>query len=399
MPTVKLTQTVVKTATCEADKNKTEFTDSSCKGLVLEVRRSGGKTYYVRYTDNRGRHRQHRIGDAMVIQLAKAKQKANELRAQIALGNDPAEEKAIRRQVPTFTAFIEERYIPYIKGYKKAWQADDSYLRNHILPFFNKKYLDEITKHDVIAFHHGLRAKGYAIGTCNRMLILLRYALNLAVRWEIPGMTVNPTKDVPLFENHNHKERYLSQKEAKRLFEAVRQSDNPMLQFIVPMLILTGARKREVLDSKWEDFDIERMQWRIPMSKTGRPRYIPLSDGVITLLKSIPRKPGVPWVFANPKTGLPYVSIFNSWNTARKTARLKDVRMHDLRHSFASFLVNAGRSLYEVQKILGHTQVKTTQRYAHLAQETLLDATNAVAGILSEAMPIGRPVPALPPAA
>jgi site-specific recombinase XerD len=104
-------------------------------------------------------------------------------------------------------------------------------------------------------------------------------------------------------------------------------------------------------------------------------------------------------VFANPKTGRPYVSIYNSWDTARKVAGLKDVRMHDLRHSFASFLVNAGRSLYEVQKILGHTQVKTTQRYAHLAQETLLDATNAVAGLLGDAMTTVKPVPALLPAA
>ncbi len=315
------------------------------------------------------------------------------------MGGDPLSERIAIRQIPTFTAFIEERYLPYIKGYKKAWKADGSYLRNHLLPFFGKKHLDQITKHDVIAFHHGLRAKGYAIGTCNRCLILIRYALNLAIRWEVPGIRENVAKAAPLFEDHNHKERYLSQEEAKRLFDAVRQSDNPMLQYIVPMLILTGARKREVLDSRWEDFDIGRMQWRIPMSKTGRPRYIPLSDGVIALLKTVPRKPGVPYVFPNPKTDLPYVSIYNSWDTARGVAGLKDVRMHDLRHSFASFLVNAGRSLYEVQKILGHTQVKTTQRYAHLAQETLLDATNVVAGILGDAMTVGKPVAALPPAA
>ena len=399
MPKAHLTQKFVSECTCPQSKKKIDFFDQDVQGLVLEVRATGGKTYYIRYRNERGTTRQQKLGDASTITLAQARKKAKQHKAEVTLGADPLSERNALRQVPTFTAFIEERYMPYIKGYKKAWKADDSYLRNHLLPFFNKKHLDEITKHDVIAFHHGLRAKGYAIGTCNRCLILLRYALNLAIRWEIPGITENVAKAAPLFEDHNHKERYLSQEEAKRLFEAVRQSDNPMLQYIVPMLILTGARKREVLDSKWEDFDIGRMQWRIPMSKTGRPRYIPLSDGAITLLQAIPRKPGVPWVFANPKTGLPYVSIFNSWNTARKEAGLKDVRMHDLRHSFASFLVNAGRSLYEVQKILGHTQVKTTQRYAHLAQETLLDATNAVAGMLGDAIPVVKPVPALPPAA
>ena len=106
---------------------------------------------------------------------------------------------------------------------------------------------------------------------------------------------------------------------------------------------------------------------------------MPLSTGALHLLASIPRREGCPWAFANPKTGKPYVSFYISWNTARNKAGLADVRIHDLRHSFASFLVNAGRSLYEVQKILGHTQVKTTQRYAHLSQGTLIDAADEVA--------------------
>ena len=229
----------------------------------------------------------------------------------------------------------------------------------------------------MIAFHHGMRAKGYALGTCNRCLILLRYALNLVVRWEIPGVTSNPTKDVALFEDPNKKERFLSQAEAQLLYQAVCKSENQMLKFIIPMLILTGARKREVLDAKWEDFDLLHCQWRIPFTKSGKPRHVPLSDGVLQLLSTIKRDPDCPWVFPNPKTHKPYVSFFYSWDTARKLAGLADVRIHDLRHSFASFLVNAGRSLYEVQKILGHTQVKTTQRYAHLAQGTLIDAANS----------------------
>jgi len=150
-----------------------------------------------------------------------------------------------------------------------------------------------------------------------------------------------------------------------------------MLQYIVPMLILTGARKREVLDAKWTEFDMAHKQWRVSVTKAGKPRYIPLSDGVLQMLATMPHNDS-PWIFPNPKTHKPYVSIFCCWNTARKLAGMPDVRMHDLRHSFASFLVNAGRSLYEVQKILGHTQIKTTQRYAHLSQDTLVDAANMV---------------------
>jgi integrase len=372
-----LTPQFVKNITCTQDKKKDDFFDTDCKGLLLEVRASGGKTWYMRYLDERGKTHQFRLADERDITLAQARKQADKLRNQIALGFDPAAEKAILRAVPTFADFMADRYMPYVKGYKRSWMSDDSYLRNHLLPAFGKKHLDEITKHDVIAFHHGLRAKGYALGTCNRCLIMLRYAMNLAVRWEIPGVKVNPTHDVPLFEDHNGMERYLSQDEAQRLYDSVQKSENTMLQYIIPMLILTGARKREVLDSKWEDFDLVRRQWKIPTTKAGKPRYVPLSDGVLQLLAAVPHDDKCPWIFANPRSHQPYVSIFYSWDTARKRAGLADVRIHDLRHSFASFLVNAGRSLYEVQKILGHTQVKTTQRYAHLSQDTLIDAANS----------------------
>ena len=179
---------------------------------------------------------------------------------------------------------------------------------------------------------------------------------------------------------------YLSEDEARRLYESVCQSQNKMLQCIVPMLILTGARKREVLDARWQDFDFERRLWRIPTTKAGKPRHVPLSDGVLSLLTTMPKNLKSDYVFANPETNKPYVSIFCSWNTARIKAGLSDVRVHDLRHSFASLLINSGRSLYEVQKLLGHTQIKTTQRYAHLAPETLLAASNAATQAVGSVM-------------
>src|SRR5690606_1011763 len=126
--------------------------------------------------------------------------------------------------------------------------------------------------------------------------------------------------------------------EAGRLYAALQQSESTMLKHIVPMLILTGARKREVLDAKWCDFDLTKRLWRIPISKSGKARYVPLSDGVLALLAHVPQIEDCEWVFANPDTRKPFVSIFHSWNTARKRASLPEVRIHDLRHSFASFL-------------------------------------------------------------
>nr|WP_238147475.1 site-specific integrase [Limnohabitans sp. Rim28] len=291
--------------------------------------------------------------------------------------------------------------MPFIMSYKRSWDTDASILKNHLLPRFGKRYMDEITRQDIVKIHGDRKASGAAAGSANRLLIMMRYIFNLALKWEVPGIKTNPCKGIPLMEENNKMERYLSVEEAQRLYEAVCKSENTMLKFIVPMLILTGARKREVLDARWEDFDLGRRAWRIPISKSGKARHVPLSDGALTLLATMPRKTDCEWAFANPETGKPYVSIYYAWNTARKSIGLSDVRMHDLRHSFASLLINSGRTLYEVQHILGHTQVKTTQRYAHLSQDTLLAAANSATTALGAAMmpPVMlAPVSALPAA-
>ena len=378
MPTVNLSPQVVKDASCPKDKRKCDLFDSNCKGLMLEIRATGGKTYYLRYQDTRGRTRQLRLALEQDVTLLQARKLAEKKRNLIALGTDPCEEKEQAKKVPIFAAFIEDQYLPYVKSYKRSWDTDVSLLKNHLLPRFSAKYMDEITRQDIVKMHSERKASGAAAGSANRLLIMMRYIFNLAVRWEVPGIKANPTKGVPLMEENNKKERYLSVDEAQRLYDAVCKSQNTMLQYIVPMLILTGARKREVLDAKWEDFDFARRIWCIPMSKSGKARRVPLSDGALNILSTIPRDMKCEWTFPNPDTKKPFVSIFCAWDTARKSVDLGDVRVHDLRHSHASFLVNAGRTLYEVQHILGHTQVKTTQRYAHLSQETLLDATNSV---------------------
>lgn len=386
MPKLQLTPSLVSNAHCPADRKRLDMFDIQTKGLVLEVRESGGKTYYLRYQNQRGRTRQLRLADAKDVSLSQARALADKARNKIAMGEDPCDEKAVLRKVPTFGQFVADQYLPYVKTYKRSWDTDISLLKNHLLPRFENRYLDTIVRQDIIKMHHDRRASGAAAGSANRLLIMMRYIFNLAIRWDAPGIKANPCAGVPLLEVNNKKERYLSVDEAQRLYEAVRASENTMLQYIVPMLILTGARKREVLDAQWQDFDLARRIWRIPMSKSGKSRYVPLGDGAMTVLSTMPRSMKCEWAFANPQTNKPFVSVFCAWNTARKNAGLADVRMHDLRHSFASLLVNSGRTLYEVQQILGHTQVKTTQRYAHLSQDTLLDAANAATRAVGSVM-------------
>lgn len=376
----------------QVSERRCSMSDVKVRGLQLERLRTGVGKWRLRSEDEDGRGRScTTLGDAPLFSLAEARALAEKAKKQIAMGDHPAAKKALQRQVPTLSTFILEKYLPFVKGYKRSWKCDQGLLRKHIEPIWGKRYLDQITKADVIALMAKHRTT-HAPGSCNRLLILLRYVFSCAIKWEIPTINKNPTAGIPLMKEDNVKERYLSTEEAQRLYEVLTRSDNVMLQYIIPMLILTGARKREVLDARWEDFDYERRLWRIHTTKLGRPRFVPMSDGVINLLESVPRH-DCEWAFPNPKTLKPYVSIFYAWDTARREAGLDDVRIHDLRHSYASFLVNAGRSLYEVQRLLGHTQIKTTQRYAHLSHDTLLDATNAASRAIGGlVMPLTPPI-------
>lgn len=287
---------------------------------------------------------------------------------------------------PTLMEFIERTYLPYARANKKSWQTDVSLLRTHLLPQFGPVMMSEVSKLQVAEFVSRLRATKKP-STVNRILILFRFIYNQAIRWEVPGLTHNPTAACPLLRDNARKERFLSKEETARLYDSVCESESPVLRHVIALLILTGARKGEALTARWTDFDLAHRIWRVPMSKSGRPRHIPLSDGALAVLERIPNQ-GLAdgYLFPSPSTGKPYTSIFGAWDRARQRAKLQDVRIHDLRHSFASMLVNQGRSLYEVQQILGHHQIKTTQRYAHLANKTLIDAANTASSEFSEAL-------------
>jgi integrase len=379
MPTVKLSADVVKKSVCPQGKTHLDLYDAAISGFLIEIRPSGKKTYYLRYRDHHGRQRQHKIGDALTLTFSQARNVAQRLKTSISVGEDPLAPKTALRSVPKLEDFVINYYVPYIKQYKRGWRTNMSMLKNHILPAFGALFLDEITLSAVIKLHCSMRDKGYAAVTCNNAVIMVRYIFNLAKKWEFKGAENNPAKGFALFEVNNQRERYLTRSEVRLLKEAINDSDNTQLKHIVVLLLFTGCRKRELLDAKWEHFDIERRIWRIPTSKSGKLRHVPLSDIVINILKNVPRFEGCSYVLPNPQTLKPFNTIYHSWNTARTRAGMPDLRMHDLRHSFASFLINSGRSIYEVQNILGHSQLSTTQRYAHLSEKTLVAAANAAA--------------------
>jgi integrase len=178
------------------------------------------------------------------------------------------------------------------------------------------------------------------------------------------------------------------------LLHQLHQSVNPLLGPLVQLMMLTGCRRGEALNAKKKEFDLERGSWLLPDPKGGKARHIPMNERAIDTVKAAlllaqslnHNFDKTEYVFANPRTGLPFEQIYYSWNTARKKAGLDDLRMHDLRHIFASAMVNSGMTLYDVNEILGHANIKTTQRYAHLSHDTLLEAANTASNAVGAVM-------------
>jgi integrase len=385
MPHANLTAKFVLNAACPAGKSKIEYVDTNLEGFFVEVHSSGTKTYYQRYIDGHRRQRQMKIGRANVLTLEEARKRAIQIKADVSLGKDPKQPKNELRAIPTLREFVYERYLPYVKQNKRSWETDEAVLRRHLLPVLGKYYLDEITTQMIVKMMTDMRAEGYANGTCNRPVIFLRYMLNLANDWGIPRLERNPAKKVQLFEEVQ-RQRFLSPFEMRALMDALKDDDNDQAAKAIELLLLTGARRSEITQARWEHVNLEQKTMLVPLSKSGKPRTISLNNAAVDLISSLPSRGESQWLFPSPRTGKPCPALYYPWERVRKRAGLTDVRLHDLRHSYASNLVNGGVSLYVVQQLLGHTNPRTTQRYAHLEQDTLAKASEVAAETLKRAL-------------
>ena len=380
-----LTAKFVLNAACPAGKSKIEYVDTNLEGFFIEVHNSGTKTFYQRYIDGHHRQRQIKIGRANVLPLAEARKRAIQIKADVSLGKDPKQAKNALRAIPTLNEFFHQRYLPYVKQNKRSWKTDEAVIRLHLLPAMGKFYLDEITTQMVIKMMTDMRAAGYANGTCNRPVIFLRYMLNLASDWGIPNLERNPAKKVKLFEE-TQRQRFLSPFEMRALINALKNDENVQAAKAIELLLLTGARRNEITQARWEHMNLPQKTMLVPLSKSGKPRTISLNKAACYLISKLPSRGKSPWLFPSPITGKPSPALYYPWARVRKRAGLTNLRLHDLRHSYASNLVNGGVSLYVVQQLLGHTNPRTTQRYAHLEQETLAKAAEVAAETLKRAV-------------
>jgi integrase len=384
VPRQKLTASFVDRATCPIGKAKVDFFDVERRGFLLEVRQSGGKTFYQRYRDDRGREHQFKIGPADAISLEQARARAKEIRARAILGQDPQAERRALREIPNLRDFVRDQYLPFARSNKRSWNTDETILRLHILPTLGSVPLDKILPTMVAELVERLHAKGYATGTTNRVIVLLRFVFNLARKWNVPGTSNNATEGLALHPEKYH-ERFLSSEEVSRLLLSLNVDENKTAADAIRLLLFTGARRNEITQARWDYVDWEKRTLLVPLSKSGRPRRISLNEPAVALLRSLRfgAETASVFIFPSPVTGRPSSSLFFPWDRVRKRAGLKDVRLHDLRHSYASFLVNQGVSLYVVQGLLGHQNAKTTQRYAHLSRQTLQDAAELLGTIVT----------------
>ncbi len=337
----------------------------------------GQGTSYLRYKNSTNITAHHKIARTSEITLGEARKKARIQKAEIALGSDPRGEEKARKAVITFTDFFEQHYLPYVTLRKRSWKRDEELFRLRIKGALGDKRLNEITRQQIQAFHSSVLAGGLSPASADHHLKLIRHALNLAVDWDM--LEKNPGAGIPQFNVDNKVEHYLNGEELQRLVAVLRANEPPMVCKIALFLLSTGARLSEALQASWSQIDRQSKVWRIPASnsKSKRIRSIPLNDSAIEVLDQLDTEGKFEHLFINQQTKEPLTSVNRVWGRLRNKAGLPHLRLHDLRHQFASFLVNDGRTLYEVQKILGHSDSKVTERYAHLSLHTLQDAANS----------------------
>jgi integrase len=386
MPVVNLTSKFIeRQLTCPQGQRRIEYVHNDRSGLYIEVRATapGHGTWYLRYKDANGKTCHQRIGRTHEMSLEQAKARARQLKAEIALGANPREEEKQRKAVLTLKEFFDEHYLAFAKERKRSWTDDQGLWERRLRAAFGDKRLNQITRQEIQQFHTGLKAEGLAAASCNHYIKLLRRMLNLAVEWEL--LDRNPAARVALFRENNQLDHSMNDEELKRLLSVLRSHRNRSVATIALFLLSTGARLNEALKAQWSHVDLERRVWQIPAynSKSGKVRSVPLNDSALDVLRGLNTSEG--YLFVNRKTGQPYTTIHKGWEQIREAAGLPHLRLHDLRHQFASFLVNSGRSLYEVQAVLGHSDPTVTQRYSHLSTKALQEAADSASAAIGRA--------------
>ncbi len=378
----KLYEKLIKTLPHPASGNKITY-DSDIKGFGARITAQGAISFILNYRI-RGRERRYTIGSYPDWTVAAAREEAKALKRRVDLGEDPMVIRDDERASPTMKALVD-RYFEEQSPSRSARAISDerSMFDKIVLPVLGTTKVVDVRNEDIDRIHKEVSKRRPV--RANRVAQVLSKLFNMAKRWEY--RSDNPVEG--LRKNQEHKrQRYLSMEELQRLMMALDRHPNQQSANAIRLLLLTGARRGEVLGATWDQFDLARGLWIKPSAHTKQRKEhrVPLSAPARQLLSRIKETADTsPFVFPGRTEKQPQIDIKRFWSSVCETAQIENCRIHDLRHTYASILASAGLSLPVIGALLGHTQPNTTARYSHLYDDPLREATERVGSIFSAA--------------
>lgn len=359
------------------------------RGFGVRVTSAGAKSFVINYRNSEGRERRYTLGSCSDWSVIRAITEAREVRRRIDRGEDPMAERTDLRSAPTVGDLCDRYEKDHLPRKRPSSQVDDkSIIGSIVRPRLGARKVRSIQYADVDKLHQSLRNTPYR---ANRVVALLSKMFGLSIRW---GMRAdNPCRGIERFAEVKRK-RYLSPDEIKRLSAALVDYSNQSAANVVRLCLLTGCRRGEALGATWDQFNLKAGLWTKPGSTTKQKteHIVPLSKAALALITRMKAEaagdndePKSAFLFPGRKPESPLSEIKDEWNEIRTAAKIPDVRLHDLRHTYASILASAGQSLPIIGALLGHTQAQTTARYAHLFDDPLKKAADYVGDIVSGA--------------
>ena len=374
--TERISDKLVKALLAPATGNRIAY-DNEIKGFGVRITAAGVRSFVINYRAG-GRERRLTIGQYPVWSVTAARIEAQMLRRKIDVGQDPMRERHDEHTAPT-VADLSRDYLERHAVKKRSRRDDEAMIKNDILPRLGKMKVRDVRHVDVDRLHREITKR--APIRANRVVACLSKMFSLAQKWD--WRSDNPVRGIER-NPEERRTRHLSTEEIARLAEALNQCPESSSANAVKLLMLTGARRGEVLTAQWDQFDFEVGVWTKPSAHTKQKQQhrVPLSGPALQLLHQMREKATGDYLFPGPK-GAPLTDIKRFWASISKTAEISGVRVHDIRHTYASLLASAGLSLPIIGALLGHTQAQTTQRYAHLFDDPLRQATERVGAIVT----------------
>lgn len=340
--------------------------DDLMPGFGVRAFPSGRKSFVLSY-QHQQRKRLMTIGQYGVLTVDQARDRARAHLVSLVDGKDPLAERQRVAQGETVKDLATLYLERYAKPHKKTWRTDNAMLRDLILPRWGTLKLTALARTDVADLHRRMGLKHPY--SANRMTELVSRMFELATQWQLlPEGYPNPGRRIHAFKEVR-RDRFVRQDEMPRLAAAIDAESSPFVRAAFWLYLLTGMRKQELLNARWEDIDFSSGLWRLPKTKSGRVHHIPLSTRAVATLKALPREKDNPYVIPGAREGQPMKNIDKAWRRIRKAAALEDVRIHDLRRTTGSYMAQDGASLHLIGTVLNHRDPSTTAVYAHFQRD------------------------------